>query len=340
MPKSASQAVWTQADETTLISFLFEHRASAGDGASFKLKTFNDLVPKLEAMRTKGGPKDAKSCQNKWTMLRRIYRTIQDIQSQSGWTWDEKYGANITPVMEDQWALFLKSHPLAKPFKNHGWVHLEKVREIMPATLRGVNVFVPSQGTTGLMSSSGSPSFPEPIDMPETQLDMPEDPFEDSDPENRNNDEISASPKPAPRSSSPSHETGNSSSSVTLSSPLPVLKRGRSPSIPSTPRPKKAKTRNADRLESLTQSIANFGENICKVLAMDPTLRTPHRRQKAISLAQKEKWMSQDDRLLFCLCLETNIATADGYIALDRDDEEWCRAWIEARVNLAKNKSF
>jgi hypothetical protein len=38
----------------------------------------------------------------------------------------------------------------AKPFRNRGWVHLESVSVIMPATVRGVNVFCPSQGLTGL----------------------------------------------------------------------------------------------------------------------------------------------------------------------------------------------
>ncbi|KAF8958637.1 hypothetical protein BDZ97DRAFT_1616590, partial [Flammula alnicola] len=133
-------AIWTTADETTLIEFLFQHRASAGDGSSFKMTTFHGVVSVLEATRTKGGPKTAKSCQNKWAMLRHIWRAIQDIRTQSGWTWSDVRGADISPDMEDQWATFLKSHPLAKPFENHGWPHLERVTMIMPATLRGTHV--------------------------------------------------------------------------------------------------------------------------------------------------------------------------------------------------------
>jgi hypothetical protein len=177
MSNEASQAMWTTEDETTLLEFLFQHRASAGDGSSFKMTTFHGAVPVLEATRTKGGPKTAKSCQNKWAMvcrllfyllsqflttfqLRRIWRTIQDIKSQSGWTWSNTHGANISPDMENHWATFLKSHPLAKPFKNHGWIHLDQITLIMPATLRGTHVYLPSQGTTGLAAAAAAAATP------------------------------------------------------------------------------------------------------------------------------------------------------------------------------------
>jgi hypothetical protein len=68
---------------------------------------------------------------------------------------------------------------------------------------------------------------------------------------------------------------------------------------------------------------------------MDPSLRTPHHRKEALKLAQSEKWMPTGDRLIFCLCLEKNIAAADGYLALDPDDEEWRRTWINAKVEEA-----
>lgn len=107
-----------------------------------------------------------------------------------------------------------------------------------------------------------------------------------------------------------------------------------------TPPAKKAKTsgRNADRLHGLTESITNFGDNICKVLAVDPSLRTPHRRKEALKLAQGEKWLRMGDRLTFCLCLEKDIAAADAYLSLDPDDEEWRHLWINAKVQEAQFK--
>lgn len=184
MAKAPTQAVWTQVDEETLIEYLFQHRAAAGDGSSFKITTFNGVVDLLEAMRTRGGHKTAKSIQNKWTMvrnmfyfgyfllipfshqLRRIWRVIQDIKAQSGWSWSDIHGANITPAMETNWEIFLRSHPLAKPFKNHGWIHLEKMTQIMPATLRGTYVYVASHGTTGL-AAGGDLAAPQAAGSPD-----------------------------------------------------------------------------------------------------------------------------------------------------------------------------
>jgi hypothetical protein len=67
MPKD--NATWTPADETAFIEFLHEHKAAAGDGGNFKATTYEAAAAVLEAKRTKGGPKTAKSCSNKWNSV-------------------------------------------------------------------------------------------------------------------------------------------------------------------------------------------------------------------------------------------------------------------------------
>jgi len=62
-------AAWTGDDEVFYLNFLKENAAAAGDGASFKVPTFTAAAALLEARRTKGGPKTAKSCQNKLTQV-------------------------------------------------------------------------------------------------------------------------------------------------------------------------------------------------------------------------------------------------------------------------------
>lgn len=125
--------------------------------------------------------------------LRRIFRAIQAIKMQSGWTWTDTRGADITPELESAWATFIKIYKDAKPFKNRGWVHLEKMTEIMPVTLRGTYVFRPSQGITGMGTAVQSPRSPSPdwdIENPDAEL-----PLSDHD-----EDEGEASP---PRKVSP-----------------------------------------------------------------------------------------------------------------------------------------
>jgi hypothetical protein len=85
-----------------------------------------------------------------FSKLRRSFRAIQAIKNVSGWTWSDECRADITPELEDEWATFLVANKHAKPFKNCGWNHLEKMVDIMPVTIRGAHVFRASQGVTGL----------------------------------------------------------------------------------------------------------------------------------------------------------------------------------------------
>jgi hypothetical protein len=48
--------------------------------------------------------------------------------------------------MEDTWEAFVKIYKEAKLFKNHGWIHLEKMLMVMPVVPNGPHVFFPSQG--------------------------------------------------------------------------------------------------------------------------------------------------------------------------------------------------
>jgi hypothetical protein len=54
--------------------------------------------------------------------------------------------------MEDTWEAFVKIYKEAKLFKNHGWIHLEKMLMIMPVVPNGPHVFFPSQGLSGVNS--------------------------------------------------------------------------------------------------------------------------------------------------------------------------------------------
>ncbi|KAF8964770.1 hypothetical protein BDZ97DRAFT_1918729 [Flammula alnicola] len=308
MTKDNGAAQWTTEDEVTFIDFLLLHAAAAGDGGNFKMVTFNAAAPVVEAKRVKGGPKTAKACQNKYNSLRRTFRAIQAIKNRSGWTWSDETGASITPEMEDTWSDFLKVHKDAKPFKNKGWVHLEKVSLLMPATVKGKHVFRPSQGLSGM----------DPFD--EDDDDLP--PF----PANTQVDE-----------DTPDEEIGHlevvASSAPIIPSTPPRASRKRERAVSETPAPaKKAKVTGADAIQSLTASISRFGDNICKALAGDPSEKTPKRHTKAVKLAQKEDWLPMADRLILCNVLEKDIKAADAYTALDADDVEFRQMWIQEKV--------
>src|SRR6266700_269493 len=62
----APSAVWTTKEEASLIAFLVDHKAEAGDGGSFKATTFQKAAKHLAPMLKCGAAKNAKSCSNKY----------------------------------------------------------------------------------------------------------------------------------------------------------------------------------------------------------------------------------------------------------------------------------
>jgi hypothetical protein len=91
-----------------------------------------------------------------------------------------------------------------------------------------------------------------------------------------------------------------------------------------------------DTIQGLTVSIGHFSDNVCKVLAGDPSQKTPQCHTKAVKLAQAEDWLPACERLLFCNVIENNIKAADAYLALNPDDTEFRRLWIQKKVDDAK----
>ena len=100
--------------------------------------------------------------------FKRIYRVIQAIKEVSGWHWDDETGASITVDTASSWDDYIKKHPAAKPFRNRGWVHLQRMTDIMPLTVSGSHVFHPSQVlSTAIKSPAESPTHAS-VSLPST----------------------------------------------------------------------------------------------------------------------------------------------------------------------------
>ena len=70
------KAFWTQADEEALVRFLIDVKASAGDGGNFKKTTWTAAAAHMRQFTSKGGPKTADSCKNKWNRVSYCYSAI------------------------------------------------------------------------------------------------------------------------------------------------------------------------------------------------------------------------------------------------------------------------
>ncbi|KAF8156760.1 hypothetical protein B0H34DRAFT_710447, partial [Crassisporium funariophilum] len=247
----SDNAQWTSEDETTLLGYLKQHIAEGGDNATFKKTTFHEAALEVEKIRTKGGKKVGALCQNKWNAIHQ--------------TWSDTRGADISPEMEPEWEKFIMLHKDAKPFKNQGWIHLKVMTKIMPTTLCGTHIFCPTQGISGLDASATIGPAASDSDSEDAQADK-----DDGESVEQETDvEFSVN---TPARHVGKHECAS----------LPT------PSIQSS---KKRETASSHAIDGLTQSISVFGCDLCTVLAMDPKLRTPHRRKEAITRAQTEDWL-------------------------------------------------
>jgi hypothetical protein len=160
---TTGKAHWSPSEELRFIHFLWDHFPEAGNGGNFKDVTFNAAAVHMEQVRTKGGPKTAAACKGKYTsvcstffklcliliwviQLRKIFRVVEDIRMQSGWTWDDDHGANIDAVNQGIWDAYIPLHPGALPFRNKGWPLWDYMSRMMPTQLlRGANVYNPMQ---------------------------------------------------------------------------------------------------------------------------------------------------------------------------------------------------
>jgi hypothetical protein len=230
---------WISAEEVALVAFLHDNRAEAGDGGSFKKSTFQRAAQYIASFRGNGQAKDVKSCQNKWTALRKIYRVIQAIKEVSGWHWDDETGASITPATSSSWDDYVRKHPAAKPFRNKGWVHLHKVADIMPSTISGSNVYHPTGTHAPALAAESNPSELSPAQ--------------------------SVPPSPTGPQVMSMAESDNGGSDDELPQVASAFQKRARPASPARPAAKRSRKSGADALNDLSLSLSDFGTKISSV---------------------------------------------------------------------------
>jgi len=98
--------------------------------------------------------------------FKKLYCIIRTIQSVSGWVWDDNTGASITIDSALSWDDYVKKHPKAKPFRNNGWMHFNKVALIMWSTPAGAHIFHPTVRASTPDDVGDPLSSPEPTPPP------------------------------------------------------------------------------------------------------------------------------------------------------------------------------
>lgn len=119
-----------------------------------------------------------------------MYEIVNALRNNSGWSWDDEKGADISPEKKGVWDDYVLAHPLASPFRNCGWIHLAIFDLFGSKITKGTHVFHASQGVTSEeralpppSARESSPPWPENLrDSDDTQV-GPEDGDEEEEEE-------------------------------------------------------------------------------------------------------------------------------------------------------------
>ena len=76
MSQEDGKANWNDSEILALVDFLWEHRAQAGDGGTFKNTMFNAAADKIAEHWTVGPSKTAKRCKTKWAGVSNHYLLV------------------------------------------------------------------------------------------------------------------------------------------------------------------------------------------------------------------------------------------------------------------------
>jgi hypothetical protein len=91
-----------------------------------------------------------------FSQLKATYAVVKAIRANSGWSWDDDKGADITPEKKGTWDDYVAKHPAAHPFRNAGWVHLDEFDSLAPSSAKGSYVFRASQSLSTAVANEES----------------------------------------------------------------------------------------------------------------------------------------------------------------------------------------
>ncbi|KAF8143240.1 hypothetical protein K438DRAFT_2029674 [Mycena galopus ATCC 62051] len=319
----SGHASWLDPDCVELLEYLVLNKAAAGDGGNFKMVTFRGAAAVVNKIRTKGGPKTAKSCQNKYGNFKKIYELILRIMEVSGWTWTHEKGVNVIPGMEGTWDAFVARNPGAEAFRNKGWPYFDSMASIMPEVAKGTHVFRPT--------AAPAPRAPSP-DWDMQTFDAKDsddggDPggggVHDEDVDGDVDDEEEARPSPVRTPSvNPRKRT------AAQSTPVYTKK-------PHTSAAAQALSDLAASAGDLTNLMGSFRDVLAAPVPAtgdsgpSTTLQlSPQRRTDAIKLAQQEQWLVPMHRLALIKLLR-DVKLADEYNTIKLDTEEMRVLWVQ-----------
>ncbi|KAJ7789819.1 hypothetical protein B0H14DRAFT_3502547 [Mycena olivaceomarginata] len=325
------KADWLPAEGHALLDHLLlpEVKAKAGDGGNFLAAIWTEAAVILAPNVTRGAPKTAKVCKNKYGQFRATLKIVEHVAGNSGWHWSDENGANIDATTKSTWDDYVKAHPKAHHYRNRGWEFRWKMLQLtaggIPSdsdddenedgegeddppvvTLRNLRAGSPDWNLSGLESGTRG-SLPTVVDRT-------------SGATSENN--FQGTPIPPVHMPAPS-----------VQNKCPI------PATPVTPAPPSKKMRGAGpaALTQIASSLSDVGDSIRAALA-PPDSRgleaTPRRKMAAIVRAQQleSDWLPEDQMIRFIDILKSDKDAVDAYSVLGIPSLR--KGWVRTQLGI------
>ncbi|EDR15389.1 uncharacterized protein LACBIDRAFT_301662 [Laccaria bicolor S238N-H82] len=296
-------ASWTADDITALLEFLIAHK-SKGDSGGFKKPTWTAAAAHVNKVLTVVQRRQ----------LKQTYEVVKAIRNNSGWSWDDNKGADITPEKKGTWDNYVAKYPLAQPFQNAGWAYLEAFDALGSSLAKGAHVFQALQGvSTAQVDSAHSDGLGEgggQVDDAKvegsqewsTSPEVPGEPDEPSTPPQR------SSPPAAKHAASPGPWTDN----------------------------KHVHISHGNQIMNSLSKIMNHITDIMETAFCPSTLpATPVRLQEAMTCAQtlKKNWLTSIQLVMLIDIFECEPHAAIAYQSM-KDNEDLRKSWICMKLRI------
>ncbi|KAJ7622595.1 hypothetical protein DFH06DRAFT_1482076 [Mycena polygramma] len=327
--KPPKNAYWSLRNENKFLLHLIAHKPAAGDGINFTKTVYvSAAVAVNEDSLERGAPKNWEACKSKFQKLRGLFTVICEIIGNSGWAWDDKRGACIDASSTGVWDAFVKHRPLAKPFRNEGWVHLASFRSLMPDSIpRGGHVYRPQNADTQLSFPSQHEDLDNDYDGRDGSQDWDiEKPVEGSGNLGDSDDE---------------RDDGDKENEPVPQTPAPPASRKRSAAEPATGTAKKLRVSSSNSravLEGISNQMGDFNDIFRLALGPDKAANelpsTPVRLKNATKYAREvETWMDKGKLIALLDVFENNKNAVDVYDTL-KDDADLRILWVKKKVGI------
>ncbi|KAJ7098907.1 hypothetical protein C8R44DRAFT_888751 [Mycena epipterygia] len=340
---TSGNAIWTHTDCVTFIQHLAAHKAEAGDGGNFKMVTFNGAVVVVNQVRTKGGPKNGKSCASKYAALKKLNQIVEHIKRMSGWSWDSKKGVDVSPATQGTWDAYIAKVPDAARFKNKGWPYSDLFLPLLPVTAKGNHVFRPALASESqdrpAIASDGQEDSQDGYNAPSPEWDLDDFDKDLGGGHSANGGEGGSGAGEGGSRGHDGDEDEDEEDTLAVSSSSPFIGGKRRAAQPSGRQPKKTRlSAGGQALQDLATAATDFNGLMGNFLqafstpepaatAANPATPapamvaaaaataafqiSPQRRTNAIVSAQRELWLSADLRRVFINHISRDMIKVD-----------------------------